>query len=95
MTVTKSRLAEVLREKHGLGKGLSRDLISSVFDTIKETLETGEDVLISGFGKLCVKDRKPRLGRNPRTGEDLMLEARRVVTFKCSSVLKNKLNGNG
>jgi len=60
---------------------------------MKNTLENGEDILISGFGKFCVKDKKERRGRNPQTGEDKMLGARRVVTFKCSGVLKDKING--
>jgi len=62
---------------------------------MKATLANGEDVLISGFGKFCVKDKNDRRGRNPSTGEDMMLEARRVVTFKCSRPLRNKLNGKG
>ncbi|MBW1943125.1 MAG: HU family DNA-binding protein, partial [Deltaproteobacteria bacterium] len=59
----------------------------------KGSLEKGEDVLISGFGKFCVKNKQRRRGRNPATGDDLMLGERRVVTFKVSSVLKNKING--
>jgi len=58
----------------------------------KDTLVNGEDVLISGFGKFCVKDKKRRRGRNPATGEDLTLESRRVVTFRCSPVLRDKVN---
>jgi integration host factor subunit alpha len=56
-------------------------------------LEDGEDVLISGFGKFCVKDKSKRRGRNPQTGEDLMLDARKVVSFRCSGVLRDKTNG--
>jgi integration host factor subunit alpha len=78
-----------------LGKGQAKDFIASVFEKIRECLESGEDVLISGFGKLCVMEKKPRRGRNPQTDEDLMLGARRVVTFRCSMVLKEKLNGKG
>ena len=62
---------------------------------MKQWLAEGEDALISGFGKFCVKDKFERIGRNPTSGNELMLDARRVVTFKCSSVLKGKLNGGG
>jgi len=55
-------------------------------------LEDGEDVLVSGFGKFCVKEKNKRRGRNPATGEDMMLDSRRVVTFKCSGVLKDRIN---
>jgi integration host factor subunit alpha len=59
---------------------------------MKSTLEKGEDVLISGFGKFCVKQKKQRRGRNPATGADLILKERKVVTFKCSGKLRNKIN---
>jgi integration host factor subunit alpha len=62
-------------------------------EIIKSTLEKNEDVLISGFGKFCVKQKKQRRGRNPATGDDLMLEERKVVTFKCSGKLRDKING--
>jgi integration host factor subunit alpha len=60
---------------------------------IKRTLESGEDVLISSFGRFCVKEKRKRRGRNPATGDDMMLEPRRVVTFKCSGKLRDKING--
>ena len=63
-----------------------------LLEIIKKTLESGEDVLISGFGKFCVKNKKERRGRNPQTGDDMMVDARRVVTFKCSGVLKRKID---
>ena len=66
----------------------------SLMEVMKHTLESGEDVLISGFGKFCVKEKKERKGRNPHTGNDLMLHKRRVITFKCSGVLREKLNTN-
>ena len=69
-------------------------MIETLLENIKSTLESGEPVLISGFGKFEVKDKKTRRGRNPQTGDDLMLGARRVVTFKCSGVLREKINGN-
>ncbi len=60
---------------------------------MKKTLESGEDILISGFGKFCIKDEVERKGRNPETGEDLILDARRVVTFRCSGKLRDRING--
>jgi integration host factor subunit alpha len=69
------------------------DLVESIISTMKNTLESGEDILISGFGKLCVKEKAERKGRNPATGEDLMQPARKVVTFKCSGKLRDRING--
>ena len=66
--------------------------METVLETIKQTLETGENVMISGFGKFTVKEKKKRKGRNPATGGDLILDARRVVTFKCSSLLRDKID---
>jgi integration host factor subunit alpha len=71
----------------------ARSAIEALFEIIKQNLERGEEVLISGFGKFCVKGKNPRKGRNPITGEGLMLNSRRVVTFRCSPVLKDGLNG--
>jgi len=65
-------------------KSRSSELVGSLLEIIKATLANGEDILISGFGKFCVNDKNDRKGRNPSTGEDMMLDARRVVTFKCS-----------
>jgi len=67
--------------------------VERLLEIIKQTLESGEDVLISGFGKFYVKDKTKRRGRNPQTGQDLLLVERRVVMFKCSAVLRNKMNG--
>jgi integration host factor subunit alpha len=67
-------------------------MLESLLSLIAKTLENGEDVLISGFGKFCVKQKRARKGRNPATGEDLMLGSRRVVTFKCSPILRSKVN---
>ncbi len=94
MTLTKDHIASSVSNNLDLTKNRSFDLVESVLEIIKTTLESGEDVLISGFGKFCVKSKNERIGRNPQTGEDLMLEARRVVIFKCSSALKDKLNGS-
>ena len=92
MALTKS---EIVTSVHDLGftKKKSVEVIESLLEIIKRTLESSEDVLISGFGKFCVKDKAKRRGRNPATGEDLMLRGRRVVTFKCSGKLRNKIDG--
>ena len=74
-------------------KSKSSGLIESLFEIMKMSLESGEDILISGFGKFCVKDRNDRRGRNPITGEVMVLEAKKIVNFKCSLRLKHKLNG--
>jgi integration host factor subunit alpha len=92
MALTKS---EIVTSVHDLGftKKKSVEVIESLLEIIKRTLESSEDVLISGFGKFCVKDKAKRRGRNPATGEDLMLRGRRVVTFKCSGKLRHKIDG--
>ena len=92
MALTKS---DVVTRIHELGftKKKSVDIIETLLEIIKGTLEKSEDVLISGFGKLCVKNKQQRRGRNPATGNDLILRERRVVTFKCSGKLRKKING--
>jgi integration host factor subunit alpha len=93
MTLTKEVITRSVFDRFGLSNAASAKAVEATFEIIKQTLEGGEDVLISGFGKFCVKDKSKRRGRNPGTGDDLMLAERRVVTFKCSTVLKGKLNG--
>ena len=93
MTLTKEAITRSVFDRLDLSKAASARAVETTFEIIKKTLEGGEDVLISGFGKFCVKDKGKRKGRNPGTGEDLMLAERRVVTFKCGTVLKGKLNG--
>ena len=95
MTITKAHFTDSIRKGLGMPKSRSFGLVGSLFEIMKATLVNGDDILISGFGKFCVKDKNDRRGRNPSTGEDMMLEARRVVTFKCSLPLKQKLNGKG
>ncbi len=92
MALTKS---EIVTSVHDLGftKKKSVEVIESLLEIIKRTLESSEDVLISGFGKFCVKDKAKRRGRNPATGEDLMLRGRKVVIFKCSGKLRHKIDG--
>jgi len=92
MTLTKADLARAVSRKTNHTMEESADLVDTLFETIKQTLESGEDVLISGFGKWSVKEKRERRGRNPQTGEPLMLAPRKVVKFKCPSVLKHKLN---
>ena len=68
-------------------------IVESLLEIIKDSLESGEDVLVSGFGKFCVKQKKERKGRNPATGKDMILAPRKVVTFKCYGKLREKING--
>jgi len=93
MTVTKSEIAETIRNDIGYTKADSNYLVECLLEIVKKTLEEGEDVLVSGFGKFQVKHKMARRGRNPATGGDLLLDRRRVVTFKCSGKLRDKLNG--
>jgi integration host factor subunit alpha len=93
MTLTKASIAKTIRNHLGFTNARSAHLFDSLVETIKESLEKGEDVLITGFGKFRVKEKRKRRGRNPQTGEDLMLDARRVVTFTCAGVLRDKING--
>jgi len=93
MTLTKENLTQILYYQAGLSKQPSKDLVHTIFELIKKSLESGDDVLISGFGKFSVRTKAPRRGRNPATGEDLTLDARRVVMFRGSPVLKDKING--
>ena len=93
MTLTKSHIIDNIYNNCGFSKTKSSDVLESVLEIMKKTLESGDDVLISGFGKFCVKEKNERRGRNPATGNDLMLGARRVVTFRCSDVLRERMNG--
>lgn len=92
MTLTKDAVAEAIAEETGLLKKNSVELVETLLELIKKTLESGEDVLISGFGKFQVKSKGKRKGRNPATGENMMLRPRRVVTFHCSGKLRAKIN---
>ena len=92
MTLTKADIIESVSKKGFLKKQSAR-IIDNLLETLKATLEKGEDVLISGFGKFCVKEKNKRRGRNPTTGSDLFLSERRIVTFRCSPALRDKTNG--
>ena len=87
MTLTKAPIVERISKK-GLTKRKSAEMVDTILEIIKNTLENGEDVLITGFGKFCIKDKRERRGRNPVTGQDLLLDQRRVVTFRCSGGTK-------
>ena len=91
-TLTKVHIIDAVAEKNGFTRRKSIETVEILLELIKRTLEAGEDVLISGFGKFCVKKKKKRRGRNPATGEDLMLAPRKVVTFQSSMKLREKLN---
>lgn len=92
MSLTKEKLITDIYDNVGLTKGQSRTSVEALFEIIKETLEDGQDILVSGFGKFVVKDKAARRGRNPQTTEDLRLRERRVVVFKTSGVLRRKIN---
>jgi integration host factor subunit alpha len=92
MAVTKETIIEAVAKDTGFPKNQSIELVETVIEIIKKTLASGDDVLVSGFGKLKVREKKLRKGRNPATGEDLLLEPRRVVTFHCSGKLRKKIN---
>jgi len=95
MTLTKDALVNEVAQANGYPRNRSVELIETLLEIIKSKLGSGEDVLISGFGKFCVKEKRQRRGRNPATGEDMILDARRVVTFKCSGQLRDKINQQG
>ena len=92
MTVTKDHIINSICTQLDLPKKKAADMLESLLELVEKTLESGEDVLISGFGKVCVKQKEERKGRNPATGADLMLGSRKVVTFKCSPILRSKIN---
>mgnify|MGYP006269423713 CR=1 FL=1 len=91
--LTKAQLAEELFEQIGLNKREAKDMVDAFFDLAIERLEQGEDVKISGFGNFQIRTKAPRPGRNPRTGELIPIEARRVVTFHASQKLKEQIQG--
>ena len=92
MSLTKS---DIIRQVNQLGYNWkdSAEIVEALLEIIKQSLEDGEDVLVSGFGKFVIQEKAPRRGRNPATGDDLMLDARKVVNFRCSGKLRKKING--
>jgi integration host factor subunit alpha len=95
MALTKKEIIENVRDEIGLTKNECVDIIDSLFEIIKDELAKGKPVKISGFGKWTVKAKKKRRGRNPQTGADLTIDARRVITFKSSNVLRDAINSGG
>ena len=93
MSLTKAKIIERVSTRNGLTKKQSTETVEAILKIMKKTLESGEDVLISGFGKFCVKQKAERRGRNPASGDDLMLAPRKVVTFRCSGELRDKIDG--
>jgi len=93
MTLTKDLIIKSIQDQLELPKTKSAELFESTLEIIKKSLENDEGVLISGFGKFCIKNKDKRRGRNPATGEDLILGPRKVVIFKCSGVLRDEVNG--
>ena len=91
-TLTKARIVDAVIEQNGYTRKKSIETVEILFELIKAALASGDDVMISGFGKFCVKNKKKRKSRNPATGKDLIIAPRKVVTFKWSGKLKEKLN---
>ena len=92
MALTKADIATKIADDCGFMKGEAAEIVEKILDIIKNSLIQGEDVMISGFGKWTVKSKKPRRGRNPQTGENLILDGRKVITWKYSPVLKKSVN---
>ena len=92
MTLTKANIVGEVAKQNGYPKNQSFEMIETLLEIIKRTLESGEDVLVSRFGKFCVKTKHERRGRNPATGNDMMIEPKRVVTFRCSRQLRDKVS---
>ena len=95
MTLTKAGLARQLcKQQNFLTQKEAGEAVETILRISKDSLISGSDLLLSGFGKFNIRDKRPRRGRNPQTGEELTLEARRVITFKPSGILRNKINGS-
>jgi len=92
MALTKTIIAEKIQENLDLSRTISYEIMETLLEIIKETIEKGEDIMISGFGKFCVNEKHARKGRNPATDQEMTLSARRVVTFKCSGKLRDLIN---
>jgi len=92
MSLTKPQIVATISEANGFTKQRSLEILEDLLEIVKSTLASGEDLLVSGFGRFCVKEKRRRLGRNPFTGEKMSITPRRIVTFKCSGRLRNDLN---
>ena len=93
MTLTKADVVNSIKEQVGFTKNQSFETVETLLEIMKKNLESGEDILISGFGRFCVREKTERRGRNPATGDDMMLAPRKVITFNCSGKLREKING--
>jgi integration host factor subunit alpha len=93
-TLTKAHIIDTVIEQNGYTRKKSIETVEIILELIKQSLESGDDVLISGFGKFCVKKKHERRGRNPATGKDMIMRTRKVVTFRCSVKLREKINAN-
>ena len=91
-TLTKADIINTIQRENGYSRKKATELVETLLELIKSSLESGEDVLVSGFGKFCVQSKKERRGRNPATGEDMLLAPKRIVTFKCSGKLRKAIN---
>jgi integration host factor subunit alpha len=94
MALTKIQIVESIHNETGLPKNKSTEIVETFVEIIKKTLASGEDVMISNFGKFCVKEKAERKGRNPATGDALLIEPRKVVSFTCSGKLRDRINKN-
>jgi integration host factor subunit alpha len=94
LALTKTDIVETISEKLDLKPAQAQETTEDLLEIIKSTLTSGEDIMITGFGKFQVNDKAPRKGRNPSTGRDMMLKGRRVVTFKCAGKLRDRINGD-
>ena len=93
MALTKVEMVNSISDQIGYTKNQASEIVETILEIIKSSLESGDDFLISGFGKFCVKEKGERRGRNPSTGEDMILEPRKVVTFRTSGIFREKING--
>jgi len=94
LTLTKSIITETISEKPDLHPTKAKETVEELLEIMKSTLTSGEEVMVSAFGKFQVNEKAFRKGRNPATGEDMILAKRRVVTFKCAGKLRDRINGN-
>jgi integration host factor subunit alpha len=90
--MTKADIVEIIHQKIGFGRKESTEIVEQVFEIIQETLESGEKVKVSGFGNFVVRQKRPRRGRNPKSGDEILISGRKVVTFKSGNVLRKALN---
>ena len=93
MPLTKAHIINTIADQIGYPKNHSSEIVETLLELIKSSLDSGDDVLISNFGKFCVKEKGERRGRNPATGKDMMMKPRKVVTFSCSGKLRKMVNG--